>query len=61
LSFQCLPGLVPVQRLGQKGLVKRHMSAGQVLNAPTYYSTWLKIMTLYQTLTFATSANPESS
>jgi len=36
------------------------MSAGQVLNAPTYYSTWLQ-MTLCQTLTFATSANPESS
>jgi len=38
-TFYCLPGLVPVPRLGKKGLVKCHMSASQVLNAPTYYTT----------------------
>ena len=32
-------GLVPVPRLGIKGLVKCHMSVSQVLNAPTYYTT----------------------
>jgi len=37
------------------------MSASQVLNAPTYTRPlWLQIM-LYKTLTFATSASPESS
>jgi len=35
----CLPALVPVTRLGQKGLVKCHMSASQGLNALTYYTT----------------------
>ena len=35
----CLPGLVAVSRLGKKGSVKCHMSAGQVLIAPTYYTT----------------------
>ena len=38
-TFDCFPGLVPVPRLGKKGLVKCHMSASQVLNAPTYYTT----------------------
>jgi len=36
------------------------MCASQVLNAPTYDITLLQ-MTLYNTLTFATSARPESS
>jgi len=35
-TFYCLPELVPVPRLGKKGLVKCHMSASQMLNAPTY-------------------------
>ena len=38
-TFYCLPGLVPRPWLGKKGLVKCHMSASQVLNAPTYYTT----------------------
>jgi len=38
-TFYCLPGLVPLPRLGKKGLVKFHISASQVLNAPTYYTT----------------------
>jgi len=44
----------------EKGLVKCHMSASQVLNAPTYYTTLAPNLApplwLYQTLTFATSA-----
>jgi len=45
----------------EKSLVMCHMSASQVLNAPTYTRPlWLQ-MTLYKTLTFATSASPESS
>jgi len=36
------------------------MSASQVLNAPPTRPLWLQ-MTLYKTLTFATSASPESS
>jgi len=31
--------LVPVPRLGKKRFVKCHISASQVLNAPTYYTT----------------------
>jgi len=38
-TFYCLPWLVPVPRLGKTGLVKCHMSASQVLNAPTYCTT----------------------
>ena len=38
-TVYCLPGLVPVPRLGKKSLVKCHMSASQVLNARTYYTT----------------------
>jgi len=38
-TFYCLPGLVPVSRLGKNGLAKCNMSASQVLNAPTYYTT----------------------
>ena len=38
-TFYCLPGLVPGPRLGKQGLVKCHMSASQVLNAPTCYTT----------------------
>jgi len=51
-----------VPRLGKKGLVKCHMSASQLLNAPTVPSAplWLQIPR-YQTLTFATSASRESS
>jgi len=45
----------------ENGLVRCHMSASQVLNAPTYTRPlWLQ-MTLYKTHTFATSARPESS
>jgi len=38
-TFYCRPGFVPGPWLGKKGLVKCHMSASQVLNAPTYYTT----------------------
>jgi len=31
--------MVPVPRLGKKGLVKCHMNARHVLNTPTYYTT----------------------
>jgi len=46
----------------EKGLVKCHTSASQVLIRPTYCTRplWLE-MTLYKILTFATSASPESS
>jgi len=36
------------------------MSASPVLNAPTTSPLWLQ-MTLYKTLTFATSSSPENS
>jgi len=39
LVFIMLVFLVPAPRLETKGLVKCHMNASQVLNAPTYYTT----------------------
>jgi len=43
----------------EKGSVKCHMSASQVLNVPTR-PLWLQ-MTLYKVVTFATSASTERS
>jgi len=45
----------------ENGLVKYHVSASQVLNAPTCTRPLSLQMMLYKTLTFATSASPESS
>jgi len=53
--------VVPSTTAWEKSLVKCHMNASQVLNAPIYTRPlWLKMM-LYNTQNFATSASPESS
>jgi len=57
LTFYCLPELVPVLRVGKKGLVKCHTSASQVLNAPTYYTT-LAAIDGFPDLTFCNQCKP---